>query len=181
MYLLGDRLEKFLKLMEREKKILNKRISDNEILNKMFRYCSYQERSVYDVRKQLDKYHVNDSLVRQIIARLIDEGFLNEKRFAETYTFGKLRSNSWGKIKIMQGLKERSIDGQIINEAIDSIDNSEYQLVIEKLILKKLKLIRDTDPYIIKNKVARFVISKGFESHLVWEEINNRLENSKSL
>lgn len=167
--------------MEREKKILNKQISDNEILNKMFRYCSYQERSVYDVRKQLDNYHVNDMLASHIIARLIDEGFLNEKRFAETYTTGKLRSNSWGKIKIMQGLKERSIDSQIINEAIESIDESEYQRIIEKLIDKKLKLIRDTDPYIIKNKVARFVISKGFESHLVWEEVNNQLDKLNSV
>jgi len=167
--------------MDREKSILNKKISDNEILNKMFRYCSYQERSVSDVRKQLEKYHANSLLKKQVIAKLIAEGFLNEKRFAETYTLGKLRSNSWGKIKIMQGLKERSIDHQIINEAIESIDKSEYQHIIEKLIHKKLKMIRDTDPYIIKNKVARYIISKGFESHLVWEEINNQFDNLNSV
>jgi regulatory protein len=167
--------------MEKEKKILNKKLSDNEILNKMFRYCSYQERSVYDVRKQLERYHVNDLSAKEIIAKLIAEGFLNEKRFAETYSLGKLRSNAWGRIKIRQGLKERSIDNRIINEAIESIDKSEYQHIIEKLTNKKLKLIRDTDPYIIKNKVARYLISKGFESHLVWEEVNNQIDKFKSM
>jgi regulatory protein len=162
--------------MRKEKNILNKKISENEILNKMFRYCSYQERSIYDVKKQLDRYQVNDLSGKKIIAKLIDEGFLNEKRFAETYTLGKLRSNSWGKIKIRQGLKERSINGEIINESIESIDKSEYQDIIEKLINKKLKLTRDTDPYIIKNKIARYLISKGFESHLVWEEVNNKID-----
>jgi regulatory protein len=167
--------------MDKEKSILNKKISENEILNKMFRYCSYQERSVFDVRKQLEKYQADSPLIKQIIEKLIDEGFLNEKRFAETYTIGKLRSNSWGRIKIMQGLRERSIDHQIIDDAIESIDRSEYQNIIEKLIRKKLKMIRDTDPYIIKNKVARYIINKGFESHLVWEEINNQFDNLNSV
>ena len=126
-------------------------------------------------------YHADSLLIKQIIAKLIAEGFLNEKRFAETYTLGKLRSNSWGKIKIIQGLKEKSIDHQIINEAIESIDKSEYQHIIEKLILTKIKMIRDTDPYIIKNKAARYVISKGFESHLVWEEINNQFDKLDSV
>jgi len=162
--------------MESEKNILNKKISDNEILNKMFRYCSYQERSISNVRKQLDKYQVNDVSGKQIIEKLIDEGFLNEERFAETYTFGKLRSNYWGKIKIIQGLKEKSVDSQIINTAIESIDKLEYQQIIIKLIRKKLKLIRDTDNFIIKNKVARYIISKGFESYLVWEEVNNQID-----
>ena len=167
--------------MDREKTILNKKISENEILNKMLRYCSYQERSVYDVKKRLDKYHVDDLLAKQIIATLNAEGFLNEKRFAETYTSGKLRSNSWGKIKIIQGLRERSIDNQTIEQAIESIDKSEYHQIIEKLIEKKLKTLQDTDAYIIKNKVARYMIGKGFESHLVWEEINNQLDKLNSV
>jgi regulatory protein len=167
--------------MDKEKSILNKNISENEILNKMFRYCSYQERSVFDVRKKLESYQANSSLIKQIIEKLIDEGFLDEKRFAETYTLGKLRSNSWGKKRIIQGLKERSIDQEIIHKATESIDKSEYKQIIEKLINKKLKMIRDTDPYLIKNKVARYLMSKGFESHLVWEEINNQFNNLNSV
>ena len=88
----------------------------------------------------------------------------------------KLRSNNWGKIKIVQGLKEKSLDSQIINAAIESIDTLEYQQIIKKLIQKKLKLIRDTDSFIIKNKIARYIISKGFESYLVWDEVNNQID-----
>lgn len=167
--------------MRREEEINSKKISDSEILNKMFRYCSYQERSIHDVKKQLNRYHIDDLSGKKIIATLINEGFLDEKRFAETYTLSKLRSNAWGKIKIIRGLKERSISNQTINEAIESIDTSEYQKIIEKLIEKKIKLMRDTDPYIIKNKVARYVISKGFENHLVWEEVNNQFDKLYSV
>lgn len=162
--------------MDNEKNRLNKRLSENEIINKMFRYCSYQERSLHDVKKQLDKYQVNEISTKLIIKKLIAEGFLNEERFAETYTLSKLRSNNWGKIKIIQGLKEKSLDSQIINAAIESIDTLEYQQIIKKLLQKKLKLIRDTDSYIIRNKIARYIISKGFESNLVWDEINNQID-----
>lgn len=162
--------------MDREKNTFNKKISEKEILNKMFRYCSYQERSVYDVRKQLNKYHIKDLSGKKVIDKLIEEGFLNEERFAVTYAQGKLRSNYWGKIKITHSLKEKSIDGQIINTAISSIDNLEYQQIIIKLIQKKLRLIRDTDTFIIKNKVAQYIINKGFESYIVWDEINNHID-----
>jgi regulatory protein len=119
---------------------------------------------------------VNDISTKLIIEKLIAEGFLNEERFAETYTHSKLRSNYWGKIKIIQGLKEKSIDSQIIHAAIESINKSEYQQIIKKLLNKKLQQIRDTDSYIIKNKIARYIISKGFESNLVWDEINNQFD-----
>lgn len=166
--------------MNREKDRLNKKLSEKEILNNMFKYCSYQERCIHDVEKQLEKYQVSDLSRKQIIEKLNNEGFLNEERYAETYTISKLRSNNWGKIKIVQGLKEKSIDGQIINAAVESIDSLEYQQVIKKLIRKKLKFIRDTELFIIKNKIARYIIGKGFESYLVWDEINDHINEQNS-
>ena len=63
-----------------------------------------------------------------------------------------------------------------INTAISSIDNLEYQQIIIKLIQKKLRLIQDSDTFIIKNKVAQYIINKGFESYIVWDEINNHID-----
>lgn len=151
----------------------NRELDEAQILNKLFRYCSFQERSISDVNRQLAKYNVEGATKEKIIKKLTEEGFLNENRYAISFTLGKLRSNHWGRVKIRLGLKQKSIDNQIINKALESIDQDEYAAIINKLISGKSNSIQDKDLYIKKHKIARFIIGKGFESHLVWEKLND--------
>jgi len=151
----------------------NRELDEAQILNKLFRYCSYQERSISDVNRQLTKYNVEGVTKEKIIKKLTEEGFLNEDRYAISFTLGKLRSNHWGRVKIRLGLKQKSIDNQIINKALESIDQEEYFAIIDKLITGKSNSIQDKDLYIKKHKIARYLIGKGFENHLVWEKLND--------
>jgi regulatory protein len=163
--------------MKRNKDQFKKNISEKEILIKLFRYCAYQERSVRDVKKQLDQYPIDQELKNRFIIKLKAEGFLNEERFARTYMLGKLRNNQWGKLKIVHGLKEKSIDHEIIQTVMDTLDEGEYIQIIDDLIQKKkAQLLTEKDPYILKNKIARYIIYKGFESVLVWNRIKKRFE-----
>jgi len=156
---------------------IQKKITEKEIINKLFRYCAYQERAVSDVIKQLEKYNLDIEIRRNIIEKLTAEGFLDEVRYAKTYMLGKLRGNQWGRIKIIRGLKEKSIDVNVIQTVIETIDEVEYTKIINKLITKKKNSIHEKDTYIKKNKIARYIIYKGFESVLVWDQINEKLEN----
>lgn len=156
---------------------LNKQITEKEIANKLYRYCAYQERAISDVNKQLDKYNLDEKLKRKIIEKLIAEGFLNEERYAQTYMLSKLRNNRWGRIKIIHGLKEKLIDPNIIHKVIDTIDEKEYVEIINSLIEKKEVLLQKEDLFTKKNKLARYIIYKGFESSVVWDQINRIISN----
>jgi len=156
---------------------LNNRITEKEIVNKLYRYCAYQERAISDVNKQLDKYNLDEKLKRKIIETLIAEGFLNEERYAQTYMLSKLRNNRWGRIKIIHGLKEKLIDPNIIHKVIEAIDEKEYIEIINSLIEKKEVLLQKEDLFTKKNKLARYIIYKGFESSVVWEQINKIISN----
>ena len=151
-------------------------MSDKELLNKLSKYCAYQERSVHDVMNRLNKYQVDPVLRSVIIEKLKLEGFLNEERFARLYTLGKLKNNHWGKIKIIRGLKNKRIENQIIDKVIKAIDETEYVAIIDNLIKKKENHLRREELFIRKHKIARFMLYKGFESDIVWDRINNKLE-----
>jgi regulatory protein len=163
--------------MKKDIEHIQNQTTEKEILNKLFRYCAYQERAVSDVIKQLERYKLDLELRRGIVEKLIAEGFLDEARYAKTYMLGKLRSNQWGRIKIIRGLKEKSINVNTIQTVIETIDEAEYTEVINKLITKKENSIHVEDTYIKKNKIARYIIYKGFESGLVWDQINKKIEN----
>lgn len=109
----------------------------------------------------------------QIIIQLMQEGFLNEERFARSFVRGKFRIKKWGRIKIKQELKLREISEPIIRLALTEIEEEQYYKTLEELLEKKQRLVTESDPYKRKRKIADFLLRKGYESHLVFDLINS--------
>ncbi len=136
---------------------------------KAARFCSYRERAPEEVRQKLAVYGLNAEEQQLVLTDLVAENFLDEKRFASAYAHGKLRNNKWGKIKIKQGLESHKVDQQCIEEALEGLSQQDYRETMINLLKKKERLINESDPFVRHHKIARFVISKGFEPELVWE------------
>ncbi len=146
---------------------------------KIEQYCAYQERSQQEVRDKLYEFGLHQKEVEELISELITDNFINEERFAITYARGKFRMKQWGRIKIKQHLKLKKVSDYCIKKAINLLPEDDYISTIHMLIQKKSKELKEKDPYILQNKVARYIASKGFEQDLVWEEIR-RFDNSKN-
>lgn len=149
--------------MDDRKKIYDKKSAKVKIEQ----YCAYQERSQQEVRDKLYDMGLHKEDVENIISDLIDNNFLNEERFAITYARGKFRIKHWGKIKIKQHLKLKKVSDYCIKKALSLIDAKDYEKVILQLIEKKGRETKEKDPYIKKQKIIRYVISRGFESDIV--------------
>lgn len=137
-------------------------------------YCAYQERSQQEVRDKLYSWGLHEADVENSIANLIAENFLNEERFAIAYCNGKLRMKGWGKIKIKQALKGKRVSEQLIKIAFKQIDPDEYENILENIIDKKIREIKDKDSFIVKNKVYQFALSRGFENDLIFSILNSK-------
>src|SRR6476660_8604128 len=83
--------------------------SDRDALNKIFRYCAYQERSHLEVKNKLFEYGLSFTKVDEILSRLITEGFLNEERYAKAFAGGKFRIMKWGRLKIQRELESSGV------------------------------------------------------------------------
>lgn len=151
----------------------NKRLSQKEALNKAARYCAYQERSQQQVRDKLYSYGLFPDEVEETIAELITEDFLNEERFAIAYARGKFKLKHWGKIKIIEGLKQHKVSKYCINQGLKEIDDADYYQKLSSLISKKFEALNEDNPFKANQKVARYLISKGYEPTLVWDMLKN--------
>lgn len=148
------------------------------ILHKAQQYCSYQERSLYEVKTKLDEWSTQPSVVEKIIEELRQENYLNEEQFAKSYATGKFRQKKWGKNKIIYELRKKQIPDLYIQIGLSEIDDEEYEETLKNLISKKLKESREKNPRKRNYKVAYYAISKGFRSGLVWEKINELKDSS---
>ncbi len=129
-------------------------------------YCAIQDRSISEIRLKFITWHIDKSYISKIISKLVNEGFIDEKRFAINYAGGKFRIKGWGKLKIAAGLRARNIPPSLINQVLAGIDNEAYTTFLEMLLRKKLKQLGN-DSSENRQKAAYFAASRGFETGLI--------------
>lgn len=148
----------------------NQYVTKEQALQKLKHYCAYQERSHLEVREKLYSLGQRKQDVDIITAQLIEEGYLNEERFAIQFAGGKFRMKQWGRKKIEQGLKEKQVSAYCIKKALAQIDDEAYMDVLNKQALKKWQTLKgEKNIFIKKRKLQDYLLQKGFEYDLVNE------------
>ena len=134
-------------------------------------YCAYQERCHKEVEQKLYDLNMIPKAKEHIILHLLQHNFLNEERYAKAFVRGKFSIKKWGKIKIINQLKFKGISEYNIKSGLKEIDSNEYLIALQTIAEKKLPLIKESNSYKKSSKLAAFLISKGFESELVFKTV----------
>ena len=154
---------------------LQKTYTVDEAQKKLEGYCAYQERCHKEVRNKLREMRMIPEAVDKIIVHLIEHNFLNEERFAKAYARGKFRIKKWGKIRLVRELKFRQISKYSIDSALKEIDLDDYYKTLDELVIKRINQVTEKNIYKKKKKVVDYLLYRGWESHLVYEKLNEYL------
>lgn len=154
--------------------------SPKQELEKIKRWCAYQERSHFETRMKLRKAGLNETQISDILSELISENYLNEERFARAFAGGKFRIKHWGLSKIKTELKKHGVSEPNIQLALQSIDEEKYNITLRELLNKKIGQNTTKSHFQIKALVYRYLLSKGYEPDRVMEEINRNFKEHES-
>ena len=146
------------------------------ILAKIMKFCAYRERTWKEVDMKLREYLATEEIKHSIKTFLAEENFVNEERFANAFVRGKSSIKKWGKIKIKCELQRKRVNPESFEEAFENIDNDEYKVRLRTLLENRNAKFKDETGYDRKSKLARFGMSKGYESELVWAMVNEILQ-----
>jgi regulatory protein len=144
-----------------------KEYSIDELLHKAASYCSISEHCISEVELKLKAWSVEHDKTEKIIAKLIEDDFINEKRYCIAFVKDKFHFNKWGKIKISYSLKQKGLDNNLISNALNTIDEGEYEEMLAVLLKAKLKTIKWEYEYEKMGKLFNFAQSRGFESSII--------------
>ena len=151
----------------------NKPLTPDQVLDKMAKYCAYQERCVKDVRDKLKTYDIPQEERDKILDFLLDNRFVNDERFAKSFVRGKLNQSGWGVNKIRFHLMQKGIDKDIIEEALGQTDEEVYRQRLIDILKIKSKTVKAENDFERKRKLAAYAMQKGFEGSLVWEVLKD--------
>ena len=150
-----------------------KPLTPDQVLDKMAKYCAYQERCVKDVKDKLKTFDIPQESKDEILDYLLDNRFVNDERFARSFVRGKVNQSGWGVNKIRFHLMQKGIDKDVIDEAFGQTDEEIYKQKLIDILKAKSKTVKAETDFERKRKLAAFAMQKGFEGALVWEVLKD--------
>jgi len=138
-------------------------------LNKAMALCASREYCSNDIRIKLDSWSIKGADAESVISGLISENFINDRRYADSFVKDRFRRNKWGKLKLAAHLSTKKILHEIIESALASIDDEEYRKTARETIISHRKSVKARNTYELKGKLMRYGLSKGFESHILYD------------
>lgn len=138
------------------------------------------ERS-YKTKKEMEKrllekgYNLEE--INETLKFLERYNFINDESY--TKAFIKDKTKTQGKQKIKYALKNKGVSEEIIEEELSNLDMEREKENANILALKKYNVLikRENDKYKIKEKIIRFLISRGYNYEVAKDAVKEMLES----
>lgn len=144
-----------------------KPITKEKALDRLASLCSRSEQCEFDLNRKLINWGISNSDRKVVIDYLKENRFIDDARYAKSFTYDKARFSYWGPYKIQFELSRRKINPQFIKEAINHVNQTIWK---EGLLHnaeskgKTLDLI-GINSYQERQKLFRYLVNRGFPSN----------------
>ncbi len=111
--------------------------------------------STADLKSKLRLRAANPPDVDAAIDRLKDLGYLNDRLFAESYAAARVENEGFGRMRVLQDLRAKRIDGDLADQAVNQAigDKSEEEL-IDAFIARRMSSLRIGGPIEDERRLA---------------------------
>ncbi len=144
----------------------------------VFRFLSYRNRSVEEVKRKLKEKGFPPSTIKRTLARVKELGYLNDHDYAYSFACSSIENKQWGTVRIHDVLIHKGIPQEIINHTIAKI-KKEYAITKVARCALETKFIqfRSHQPADKKTrkKATDFLKRKGF----TWDTIMSVITNTQ--
>ena len=151
---------------------------DAKLLSRLQAQCSRRECCIRDIRQKAIKALEGDTAgaeaggmeragtsaqarAEEIVASLVADGFVDERRYAAAFARDKSSLAGWGPIKIRQMLRSKGIPDETIREALGEIDPERASEKLRRLLETKRRSLEGDPAW--KYKLIRFALTRGYD------------------
>lgn len=137
--------------------------SPQQAIQSLMRLCARSERSTGDALRLMQRWGVAEGERHAILQRLLDERYIDNRRYAEAYAREKSRLAGWGERKIAIHLRQKGIESNIINEVIASLDTTAQHERLDGKLRRKTNNTKAANDYELRGKLLRYALGLGYD------------------
>jgi regulatory protein len=100
------------------------------------------------------------------IRRLVDNGLLDDRKYAEQYARSKMLSTGASKRRLTQDLYRKGIKGDVATAAIGNVladEDIDAAAMIERVAQKKLAQLGNLEPLVVRRRLFAFLARRGYD------------------
>lgn len=139
------------------------------IYHKALTYALRKVRSVYELKKFLDKFEIEEEMKSEILNRLQQIGLLSDEAYVKAYISDCLYLSNDGPNKIRNYLLAQEIDEGLVMSRLDEIDQSYVYEKLKKLVQKKLNKDHKHSNYQLQQKIIFDMVNLGYDRDMIVE------------
>jgi regulatory protein len=158
-------LYKDIELTQNEYINIKKNIKYKMAKSIAFKYIVRQLRSIKEVYNKLSFYNFEDSIIDMVIDELKSMGYLNDRIYTHKYIFDRMKNNPKSKKMIEYELKQKGIDRDIIEEAVEemNVDDLESGIYLARKKINKC----NTSEEKTRKKVMSYLRTRGYNMEMI--------------
>jgi len=131
---------------------------------------------------------IGKTLVELIVVRLKDQGYLNDAKYATSFSSYRRDNEKFGRMRVINDLKAKGVHGEVIEKAVSSVYDDVKEETLARDYLRRKRLQKPKDQ---KNaaRIFRNLMRAGFGSKTIFtilkkwdvdEETLTELENEST-
>ena len=123
-----------------------------------YKMLSARACTCYQITVALQKKGANNELARQVVAELLEAGYLNDYEFAVTYITTRLEQKPTGPLYFMGKLLSAGLDRSLAGQVLQDLYPPEREIEEACRLVEGLKRRGETCP----QKIVRKLTNRGF-------------------
>jgi regulatory protein len=151
--------------------------TEPELYEVALRALMRRAHSVQEMKKKLERRSENKLLVQLVMARLKENGLIDDARYAKQFARQRTDNRKQGKFRVARDLRARGIpDCHIESALVEVAQNTDESAVVRQRIERKLRSYRgpNTNKKIDEKKMASMygsLLRAGFPTDVVRREL----------
>lgn len=125
-------------------------------------FLAIRMRSMLEVRTFLEKKEIEEPIIQEVLHRLSEQNYINDRDFALAYVRTQMKTTEKGKELVLRELKEKGINDSICEEVLVEYKD-EVELEKGKKLLQKYFAKNKRDSLrLLKQKGEQYLRRKGY-------------------
>jgi regulatory protein len=146
--------------------------TESELYDVALRALLRRAHSVHEMNKKLERRSDNKLLVQLVMARLKENGLIDDARYAKQFTRQRTEGRKQGKFRVARDLRARGVPDRHIEAALkESAETTDEGAMVRQRIERKLRSYRGE---IDERKLASMygsLLRAGFSADVVRREL----------
>ena len=96
--------------------------------------------SAAEIRTKLHRRAAEPGDVEEIVGKLKEAGYLDDRRFAESYATARLENQGFGKMRVLRDLRQRRVAGAVASRAVEqTFAGTDETALVEQFLARKYR------------------------------------------